>query len=124
MPDLTINTGAGLGHTANELTKQDGAVAYDIADPGTTAYDFFNDGQTFLFIENTSTTVASTVTFYIRQQVAGISVTNPTVAFATGALRYFGPFDARIYNDSDGKCRVSVATANTGLDMWCLRIGS
>lgn len=61
---------------------------------------FVNTGNELLYIKNGG--VGSITLTLDAQTVAGLTITDPTVAVAAGAEKIVGPFDPRYFTDATG----------------------
>ena len=64
-----------------------------------------NDGNVVVQVYN-PTGSEVTITLTPAATVAGLTVTGPTIAIASGATRWVGPFPPAVFNDSDGRAYI------------------
>ncbi|MBP7572063.1 MAG: hypothetical protein KBA95_18560 [Acidobacteria bacterium] len=100
------------------LTVQDStraiATCPNVTDDATAAtssdtYYFANDGRVVLIVDAATT---ATVTIETPGSVAGNAIADTAVALPDGDTYVLGPFPTSVYNDSQGRVKVTVS-ANT-----------
>jgi len=65
---------------------------------------FTNDGNTYLFVDNSTTAATTTFTFQTPAEVAGgVSVEEHEVIVLANAQAIIGKFDAATFNQSNGR---------------------
>lgn len=118
--------------TTIPITTIDG-VSGDDPETGETApthatdgFTFRNDGRTFLWVRNVGSTQV-TLTFVTPATVAGLAVTDPTLAIPGAAAepfekRLIGPFPPNAYNDANGDVRVTTDANGTNLRIKAYRL--
>ena len=74
--------------------------------------EWANDGKQFVEVNNGSAGSIN-VTLNIRATVDGAAAVNPVVAIAAGARKIIGPFPTGVYNDSNGRAKISYSAVAT-----------
>lgn len=81
---------------------------------------FLNDGDIVLYFKNTNAS-SRTVTIATGGTIGGIAIADVTVALAQNEEKLVGPFDPRIFNDSNGYVQLTY-TADTGVTVAAIRV--
>lgn len=66
----------------------------------TNGHDVVNDGKVVLYVENSDTTNAATVTVVSSATLDGLDVTDLTVSIPASGKRYIGPFSEATFSRS------------------------
>ncbi len=86
---------------------------------GASGDKFDNTGKEFLIVENGSESPV-TVTLDVKATVGGLAITDPTVSVPAGGVRMVGPFEPRLFNDTDGHVNVTYS-AHTDVTVKAVR---
>lgn len=86
---------------------------------GSDTFQFINDGRTFMHVKNGDSS-QHTLTFTTPREVAGLSVTDPTVDVAASGAKFVGPFPPGVFN-SGGLVDFTL-DAGTAMEIAIVRI--
>lgn len=96
--------------TATTVTRAGHDVAGVAADAA--GDEWANTGQEFVEVNNGSGGSIN-VTLNIRATLDGAAAVNPVVAIAAGVRKIIGPFPTALYNDANGRAKVSYSAVTT-----------
>jgi hypothetical protein len=100
-------------------------TGFDVAADTANGNDFDNDGSTFLAVRNSS---GGSLNFVLKgpQLVDGTVIADVTASIGAGAIKWFGPFPTRIFNQNNQAGavvgRVACDSAAGGIFLQCFRV--
>jgi hypothetical protein len=108
--------------TVQNVVKAGLSPALAAASTYTDGDSFPNDGRTFLWIKNSSTSVTVTITTTVT--TGGYAVADQTCAVASTDTngKFLGPFDPNVFNDANGYVNIDYGTATTNITHGAFRL--